>query len=176
MRFVLLIGSMAAGKTTVARWLVRHKGYELYSLSEPIREVLHIAAPWLAERSKGEQRRYFQLAGRFLREFDPNPLLRRAEEALLRPGGPVVIYDGRTLEEAEWARRRGFVVVVVTALRMEREERLLRRDGLLPAESAFGDATESDWRRVGAPVVDTTSMDVERMCEAVWEIVERGER
>jgi hypothetical protein len=115
-----------------------------------------------------------QKVGRFLREFQPNPLLLKAEERLLVSSGPLVIKDGRTLEEAVWAHQRGFLVIVLTAAQDVRELRVLRRDGELPDARTFDDETERAWRDARGEVIDTTYLGIQKMCETVWRCVEHA--
>ncbi len=166
---------MGAGKTTVARWLCGQQGYTRYALASPVDAVLDIAAPWLKGASKAVRRPYLQKVGRFLREFQPNPLLFAAEERLRTVAGPLVIDDGRTLEEAVWAHQQGFVVVVLKADKAIRERRVLDRDGELPDERTFEDVTEQAWRDARGIVIDTTRMNAEEMCDAVWDVVRGGD-
>ena len=155
---ILIVGAMGVGKTTTAQVLEQNYGYRRYSLAEPIHRVVETAFPWLKDEAKSIRRTYLQRTGAFLRSFVPNPILRHAEAALENSTGPLVIDDGRTVEEAEWARERGMAVVVLTCENDERRRRLLARDGALPGPIAFKDATEQEWTRVQAPRVDTTHL------------------
>ncbi|WP_029422124.1 AAA family ATPase [Alicyclobacillus macrosporangiidus] len=175
MRHVFLIGPMGAGKTTVARYLCEGHGYTRYALATPVDAVVDIAAPWLKGAGKAVRRPYLQKVGRFLREFQPNPLLFAAEERLRTVAGPLVIDDGRTLEEAVWAHQQGFVVIVLTAARDVRERRVLARDGELPDGRTFEDETEQAWQDARGIVIDTTRMNAEEMCDAVWDVVRGGD-
>ncbi|SFU81778.1 AAA family ATPase [Alicyclobacillus macrosporangiidus] len=175
MRHVFLIGPMGAGKTTVAQCLCERYGYTRYALAAPVDAVLDIAVPWLKGAGKAVRRPYLQKVGRFLREFQPNPLLFAAEERLRTTAGPLVIDDGRTLEEAVWAHQQGFVVIVLTAARNVRERRVLARDGELPDGRTFEDETEQAWQDARGIVIDTTRMHAREMCEVVWDVVRGGD-
>lgn len=168
---VLLVGAMGVGKTATARMLEEQYGYCLYSLAEPIRRVVGAAFPWLDSEPKSVRRIYFQRVGRFLREFHPNPILYHAEAALRAASAPLVIDDGRTAEEAEWAGKRGLAVVVLVCEEAERWRRLIERDGTLPDRRAFGDRTEKEWGRVDAPRVDTTHLSPDEVAKAVLSLI-----
>jgi hypothetical protein len=172
-RHVFLMGPMGAGKSTTARYLCEQHGYTRYALATQVNAVLDIAAPWLKGASKAVRRPYLQKVGRFLREFQPNPLLFAAEERLRTAAGPLVIDDGRTLEEAVWAHQHRFIVIVLTAAKDVRERRVLRRDGELPDARTFEDETEQAWRSARGYVIDTTDMNVETMCDAVWRYIQQ---
>lgn len=143
-------------------------------MATPIEQVLAIAAPWLQGASKAVRRPYLQKVGRFLREFEPNPLLLAAEKRLESAARPLVIDDGRTVEEAVWAHEHGCAVIVLTASKEVRERRILRRDGELPDARTFEDETEQGWQDARGYVIDTTDMDTGTMCEAVWRCIEQA--
>lgn len=168
---VLLLGPMGAGKTTTARLLEQRHGFRCYSLAGPIRQVVDVAFPWLEGKPKSVRRVYLQRAGKFLRKFRPNPILYHAEAALLASSRPLVIDDGRTAEEAEWAARNGLSVVILTCDEEERRRRLVERDGMLPDPRAFQDRTEREWERVKAPRVDTTNLSPEDVVRAVLSLI-----
>ena len=164
MRSVLLIGPMGAGKSTVAKKLEEH-GYQRYAMAAPIREIVQVAFPWVV--GKAEQRAYMQRAGAFLREFQPNPILVHAGRALEE--APVVIEDGRTLEEAAWAHENGMLVVALDAPLEVRMQRLLARDGALPALRTLTDETEQDFLQVQALRFDTSETSSEEIAdEVLW--------
>ncbi|WP_304459572.1 AAA family ATPase [Alicyclobacillus sendaiensis] len=164
---VFLMGPMGAGKSTVAQYLRREMGYVRYSLASPVEAVLDIAAPWLKDASKAVRRPYLQRVGRFLREFKPNPLLLAAEEVLKHTVSPIVIDDGRTLEEAVWADQHGFLVIVLTASEFVRRRRILARDGELPDGRTHEDMTEQQWQHARGFVIDTSDLTEDEMCEMV---------
>ena len=168
---VLLVGAMGVGKTTTARLLENRYGYRCYSLAEPVRRVAEVAFPWLGGEPKSVRRIYLQRTGRFLREFHPNPILYHAEAALRTASAPLVIDDGRTMEEAEWAAKHGMAVVVLACADAERRRRLIERDGALPDPRAFRDATEREWDRVDAPRVDTTHLEPGEVAQAVLSLI-----
>lgn len=172
MRNVFLIGPMGAGKTTVAKYLCQQHGYVRYSLASPVQAVLEIAAPWLTGASKAVKRPYMQKVGRFLRQFQPNPLLFHAEQVLKSVQTPVVIDDGRTAEEAVWADRQGCSVIVLMASEFVRRRRILQRDGELPDARTNEDETEQQWRYVQGVVIDTSDMTEDEMCERVWQAIQ----
>jgi len=161
------MGPMGAGKSTVAQYLRREMGYVRYSLASPVEAVLDIAAPWLKDASKAVRRPYLQRVGRFLREFKPNPLLLAAEEVLKHTVSPIVIDDGRTLEEAVWADQHGFLVIVLTASEFVRRRRILARDGELPDGRTHEDMTEQQWQHARGFVIDTSDLTEDEMCEMV---------
>ena len=168
MASIFLIGPMGVGKTTVAKVLEAEHGYQRYALATPVQQVLDIAAPWAQSLSKAQRRPYAQRVGRFLRQFQPNPMLFQAEQVLAQSPQPVVIDDGRTLEEALWAASHGMTVVVLTASEEARQRRLIERDGALPDLRTFGDATETEYLQVqNAKVIDTTNYSIEQVVEVV---------
>ncbi|MCL6577669.1 MAG: AAA family ATPase [Kyrpidia sp.] len=166
-----MIGAMGVGKTTTARLLEQQYGYRCYSLAEPVRRVAEAAFPWLASEPKSVRRIYLQRTGRLLRAFQPNPILYHAEAALRAASAPLVIDDGRTVEEAEWAGRHGLAVVVLTCDERERRRRLIERDGTLPDPRTFQDRTEREWRKADAPRVDTTHLSPDEVAKAVLELI-----
>lgn len=164
---VLLIGPMGVGKTTIAQ-LLAAKGWLRYSISEPIGRIAKISHPWLEGASKAVRRPYLQKIGRWLRGVTPDPLLYHANVFL--DGAqewPVVIDDGRTDREAQWARSVGLAVVVVTCEEEERKRRLVERDGMLPDQWSFTDSTEKEWELIEAPRVDTTNLSPGEAAELV---------
>ena len=164
---IFLIGPMGTGKTTVAKVLEAEHGYQRYALATPVQETLDIVAPWTRGLSKAQRRPYAQRVGRFLRRSTPNPMLLQAEQVLSQSSRPLVIDDGRTLEEARWARSCGMTVVTLVASEQERRRRLMERDGALPDPSTFEDDTETEYLRVCWQIVDTTKMSVEEVVEAI---------
>lgn len=160
---------MGVGKSTTARVIEQRYGYRCYSLAEPVRRVVEAAFPWLAGEPKSVRRTYLQQAGKFLRKFHPNPILYHAETALRTCSFPLVIDDGRTLEEAKWAEERGIAVIVLTCREEERLYRLLERDGSLPDLRTFQDRTEREWEKVETPRVDTTLLSPEQVAAFVLE-------
>ncbi|MCL6489904.1 MAG: AAA family ATPase [Alicyclobacillus mali] len=169
---VFLMGPMGAGKSTVAQYLRREMEYVRYSLATPVEAVLDIAAPWLRDASKAVRRPYLQKVGRFLREFKPNPLFLAAEEVLKHTTSPMVIDDGRTVEEAVWADQHGFLVVILTASEFVRRRRILERDGELPDGRTHEDETEQQWKYARGLVIDTSDLTEDEMCEMVRAAIE----
>lgn len=169
---VFLMGPMGAGKSTVAQYLRREMEYVRYSLATPVEAVLDIAAPWLRDASKAVRRPYLQKVGRFLREFKPNPLLLAAEEVLKHTTSPIVIDDGRTVEEAVWADQHGFLVIILTASEFVRRRRILARDGELPDGRTHEDMTEQQWQHARGFLIDTSDLTEDEMCQMVRAAIE----
>ncbi|MDI9261225.1 AAA family ATPase [Alicyclobacillus sendaiensis] len=169
---VFLMGPMGAGKSTVAQYLRREMGYVRYSLATPVEAVLDIAAPWLKGANKAVRRPYLQRTGRFLRGFKPNPLLLAAEEVLKHTVSPIIIDDGRTVEEAVWADQHGFLVIVLTASEFARRRRILARDGELPDGRTHEDVTEQQWQHARGLVIDTSDLTEDEMCQMVRVAIE----
>jgi hypothetical protein len=167
----MLLGPMGVGKTTTAQLLEQQYGYRCYSLAEPVRRVVEVAFPWLDGESKSVRRIYLQKTGWFLRDFHPNPILHHAEVTLRAVIRPLVIDDGRTEEEAEWAVRHGLSVVVLTCDDTERRRRLIERDGTLPDPLTFRDTTECEWEKVNAPRVDTSRLSPDEVAKAVLSLI-----
>ena len=165
---VLLIGPMAAGKSAVATQLEPY-GYHRYAMAAPIREIVRTAFPWIT--GKAQERPYLQKVGAFLREFQPNPILYHAEMAL--KGTPVVIEDGRTADEAVWAREKGMLVVVLDAPLEVRIKRLQERDGSLPDLRTLTDETERDFTRVQGLRFDTSRALPEAIAQEILRRVGR---
>ncbi|WP_304595855.1 AAA family ATPase [Alicyclobacillus sendaiensis] len=172
LQHVFLMGPMGAGKSTVAQYLRREMGYVRYSMATPVEAVLDIAAPWLKGASKAVQRPYLQRTGRFLRGFKPNPMLLAAEEVLRHAASPIVIDDGRTMEEAVWADQHGFLVIVLTASEFVRRRRILERDGELPDMRTHEDETEQQWQYARGLVIDTSDLTEDEMCQMVRAAIE----
>ncbi|WP_206832002.1 AAA family ATPase [Alicyclobacillus fructus] len=172
LQHVFLMGPMGAGKSTVAQYLRQEMGYVRYSMATPVEAVLDIAAPWLKGASKTVRRPYLQRTGRFLRGFKPNPMLLAAEEVLRHTVSPIVIDDGRTMEEAVWADQHGFLVIVLTASEFVRRRRILERDGELPDMRTHEDETEQQWRYARGLVIDTSDLTEDEMCQMVRAAIE----
>lgn len=169
---IMLLGAMGVGKTATAKVLEDQYGYRLYSLAEPVRNAVNVMFPWLAHEPKSVRRTYLQQVGQFLRNFRPNPILLHAE--LVLKNTPLVIDDGRTVEEAVWAVSRGIAVIVLTCSDNERCFRLIARDGALPDPRTFKDVTEQDWKNVNAPRIDTTNLTPEEVAKAVVDLIHSG--
>jgi len=136
---VMLVGPMGAGKTTIARLL--YPPLPLLSLASPIKDA---ATTLFGYRPKHELRPIYQKLGQMGRQFDEGFLTSRAEQKiqLLRPSG-VVIDDGRTMKEIEWARSLfSFLIVYVNTPPQERFRRLRQRDGIEPVAESMRDETE----------------------------------
>lgn len=147
-KHIFLIGPMGAGKSSVSKGLCDAAGYTSYMLATPIKQVTGIAVPWLENASKSVKRGYMQQSGKFLRKIKPNPMLWWGEKVLAESTTPIVIEDGRTLEEAEWSQGNGIKIVVLTASEQIRKQRLIDRDGFLPDVRTFNDKTEQEYKLV----------------------------
>lgn len=168
---VLLIGPMGVGKTTVAEILCNKYGYVKYALAEPVKRVAGEVFPWIEDKPKSVRRTYMQRTGKMLRRINPNPILYHATTALKNSAEPLVIDDGRTVEEAEWAVANGLSIVVLTCEDNERCQRLQKRDGSLPDLRTFQDRTETEWSLIEAPAVDTTHLTPEEVAREVMSLI-----
>lgn len=134
-----LTGRNAAGKGTVADWLVQ-RGFVYTSLSDAIRA-------WLREQGKETTRDNLTWAGRTLREMGGPGVLATRTLATLAPGVDAIVDSVRNPAEVTELRGRiDFVLVEVWADEAVRYERLRARgrvgDAASFAEFARQEAAE----------------------------------
>jgi len=175
LRGFALSGKMHAGKTTAARWLCGRLDPEravgaLLSFKQPLADF---AAAIDVRPGTDDYRRVMQALGTALHAELPGwtarSLERRAAElpALARAeaeGIPLIVFvdDLRTREEAEWARRRGLILV-----RLECPLQVLRKrspdpDTFDKRVSAWTETALDEWRGWDATVDTSGSLAATR--------------
>ncbi|MGE2643749.1 hypothetical protein ACQH7H_24405, partial [Escherichia coli] len=115
---IALMGKMRSGKDTVGHYLNGTKGFGQFAFGTGIKRVVEILYPDLDLRSK--PRKLYQDVGQRLREVDPliwiNYLDREVKRysrslAVIDQVPNVVITDVRQLNEAEFLKLQGYVLV-----------------------------------------------------------------
>lgn len=138
MRDLILFGEMGAGKDEVARILKENFGYEIFKLGKKI----HDDVDALSYTQNFDKRVGMQKYGQFCRELfgeDVWNVVTKNQIGAYRLGhylgsgntcSPVVIADGRQINERHFWKHRGFIPVGILADKELRKQRLIKRDGV----------------------------------------------
>lgn len=155
---IALIGKMRSGKDTAGTYLVDTKGFGQFAFGTGIKRVVEILYPNLDLRTK--PRKLYQDVGQKLREVDPmiwinyleNDLRRWARsKAVFNETPLVVITDVRQMNEAEYLKAQGYVLVKVETDEAIRLQRI---------KDSGDDYTEEDLNHETELAVDTLPYDV----------------
>lgn len=155
---IAFIGKMRSGKDTAGRYLETTKGFGQFAFGTGIKRVATILYPEIDLRVK--PRKLYQEIGQGLRQVDPliwiNYLDREVKHwskrmVLLDHTPNVVITDVRQMNEVEFLKAQGYVLVKVET---DEELRLQR------IKEAGDDYTEEDLNHETELAVDTLPYDV----------------
>ncbi|CUB09174.1 hypothetical protein BN2127_JRS1_00958 [Bacillus cereus] len=155
---IALIGKMRSGKDTVGHYLQATKGFGKFAFGTGIKRVVEILYPTLDLRMK--PRKLYQDIGQKMREVDPliwiNYLDREVKRysrslAVIDLVPDVVITDVRQMNEAEFLKAQGYVLVKIET---DEEIRLQR------IKDSGDNYTEEDLNHETELAVDTLPYDV----------------
>lgn len=155
---IALIGKMRSGKDTVGHYLQATKGFGQFAFGTGIKRVVEILYPTLDLRMK--PRKLYQDIGQKMREVDPliwiNYLDREVKRysrslAVIDLVPDVVITDVRQMNEAEFLKAQGYVLVKIET---DEEIRLQR------IKDSGDNYTEEDLNHETELAVDTLPYDV----------------
>ena len=158
-RSIAVVGQFAAGKSTVAEYLVEDYGYTRLSLARGIKEIgarlyndgrpiekqqsYSVTAPNGAPiRLSG--REVLQQLGQVVKDFDRDFWLRWLAADMADSTPPFVIDDCRFPFEAEFLKSRGFVVIKLLVTKGERMKRYEATYGRLPTEAEMNHPSETE--------------------------------
>jgi dephospho-CoA kinase len=129
---VALTGKMAAGKDTLAAYLIENYRFERYAFADPIRDLCRRLFPDRMEG--GKDRELLQKVGQFMRTIDSDvwvkALFRKIEEdlpVLEKLKRNIIVTDLRQPNEFERLKAEGFYIVRVYARDAVRLERMKAR-------------------------------------------------
>lgn len=127
---IALVGKARTGKDAIGKLLIDNYGFKRFAFAEGITEIINTYFPESFE--KGKPRGHYLHIGQTLRELNPNVWVnytKRNIDKYLRENenGRIVITDCRQLNESNFLKDHGFVIVKVVApvqTRLERMESL----------------------------------------------------
>ncbi|MBH8600108.1 AAA family ATPase [Thermoactinomyces sp. CICC 23799] len=120
---IALTGKAGAGKDSIADLLVENCGFERLAFADALKEFDR----QIFGESKVKNRRRLQELGQLCRKFDEEVWIKHLDKKLEQAGEKVVITDLRQMNEYEFCKRKGFVIVKVHADDDVRLERLKAR-------------------------------------------------
>lgn len=184
MRSVAIVGEFAAGKTTLADYLVEHHGYTRVSFAKRLKEVAAavynggepieknewytVVRDGCPEQFSGRQ--ILQQFGQSVKALDEHFWIRWLLvdiEAGLYGAGPFVSDDTRFPYEASALRELDFAIVRLNTdyeIRMERYEHLY---GRRPSPSELSHPSEVESRKIDADMRLDGTMPVEQLAASV---------
>jgi dephospho-CoA kinase len=122
---IAFVGKMRSGKDTAGDYLIKNHWITKLAFGDEIKKVIQRYFPHLLEGSK--PRKVFQKIGQLFREFDPDVWVKQLRKTYnikrVQGNSNFVITDVRQMNEVEFLKSEGFVIVKVETdeeLRLER--------------------------------------------------------
>lgn len=131
-----LTGKGGSGKSTIAKYLAKKYGAPIFSFATPIKNFTYAIFGRDLDRNKEKYRRFMQVVGSEVRRVDPAAWIEYLDYYLwprMVQGYNLVVDDVRFLNEAEYLRKQGFMLI-----------RVVGRSKVLGAASAHVSETEQD--------------------------------
>lgn len=135
---VALCGLMGTGKDFIGQQLIQDLGYTRIALADALKEEVACLRQITVEElvaNKGKYRKDLQEVGVGRRQEDPDYWIKRWEERRALIDGPVVCTDTRFINEANYFRKIGAMLVKVSVpepFRLDRLRELYGEEALGP--------------------------------------------
>jgi dephospho-CoA kinase len=150
---IAFVGTMAVGKTTAAKYLVEHHGYEKRALADKLKAIAYEMFG-VTGKDGGDRLILQKLGTEWFRSIDPDVwtkylLSQIQREDDRRKEYKVVVDDARFPNEAKLLRKNGFIVIRLMADETVRADRIARLYPNTPPE-AFQHASETQQHTIKA--------------------------
>jgi len=142
---IAVVGKMRSGKDTLAEYFLENDNAAKLAFGDEIKRVASFYFPEIVRR--GKPRKLYQMIGQMFREFDPNIWIKFLDARLIRLKDfgldrNVVVSDVRQMNEYEYLKSRGFIVIKVHADDALRRERIIKAGDVVNEED-FNHETET---------------------------------
>lgn len=172
---IAFFGPMVSGKTYCANAL-KPLGYEKFAFADKLKEIAEDL--YGVKGKNGNDREVLQKIGEYLRAIDPEVWIKyllleveRYEDWAQDFKPKVVVDDLRYANEAKALKDNGFLLILVTVPKEERERRLALLYPETPASVYYHDS-EKEWEMIPFDDVVYSSVDAPPVVDQIKSILE----
>ena len=146
MRILLgICGQMGSGKSFVAEYLHEKYAFKRFRISGKMREIA-------IDLGIEPTRDFLQGIGKFMRDFDDDVWIKYLTKAILNEKGNIIVDDIRRINEINFLKPLGFLIIRIESTEKERKERIEKRTGKK--------ISEEEWLRWQNHLTETQVKDI----------------